>query len=60
MNPFRRFDQIIDEFLTVKNEHKTCDTCANAHPTQAYPQLACMFRNEFVQPKETCVRWVSK
>lgn len=60
MNPLRRFDQIIDEFLTVKNEHKHCDTCANSHTTQAYPQLACMFRDVFVQPKETCVRWVGK
>lgn len=38
----------------------TCSTCANSHPSQAYPQLACMFRNEFVSPNDQCVRWVKK
>lgn len=55
MNPlFQKCDEIIDDFFTVTRK---CATCANSHPTQAYPQLACMFRNEFVSPNDQCVRW---
>ena len=40
----------------VSAELKCC-TCRHAVPSSAYPKLSCLFRQEYVEPHDHCVRF---